>query len=305
MLKARIGTNPLVRLPRAITAGSFSAALLLGGCADLSSSLDPQMDLTANNPQARQTASPDASRTDLEKATEYWGKEYANKPSDLNASLSYARNLRALGRKPEALAVVQQAMVFHGENRQLAGEFGRLALDLNQLANAKRALEFADDPANPDWRIISARGTAFAKENNYKDAIPLYERALTLAPGQPSVLNNLALAYAMGGEASKAEEYLKRAEAMGQASPKVRENLSLVLSLQGKYDEAKVVAARSASPDATTQNTELVKKMVRLDPKPMGANGNAIAAQPDWNATVVTGTVNDAGLPWQGKTVRN
>ena len=80
---------------------------------------------------------------------------------------------------------------------------------------AQKLLEQADDPANPDWKVISARGTVLAKQGLYRDAIPFYERALALAPDQPSVLNNLALAHAMEGNADKAEPLLKQAAAAG------------------------------------------------------------------------------------------
>ena len=76
-----------------------------------------------------------------------------------------------------------------------------------------RWLETADDPAKPDWRVISARGTVLAKQGSYREAIPLYERALSLAPDQPSILNNLALAQAMQGHADRAESLLRRAAA--------------------------------------------------------------------------------------------
>ena len=61
-------------------------------------------------------------------------------------------------------------------------------------------LEKADDPANPDWRVISARGTAKAKQGLYGEAIPFYERAMQAAPDQASILSNLGLAYTRLGE---------------------------------------------------------------------------------------------------------
>ena len=116
-----------------------------------------------------------------------------------------------MGEKRQALAVLQQASNFHAGNRDLNSEYGRLALEFDQVSLAQKLLEQADDPANPDWRMISARGTVLAKQGSYRDAIPFYERALALAPDQPSVLNNLALAHAMEGNADQAEPLLKRA----------------------------------------------------------------------------------------------
>ncbi len=143
---------------------------------------------------------PQSTADELQKATEYWGKQYGENPRDLKVALSYARNLKAMGEKRRALAVLQQASLFHGESRELASEYGRLALDLDQVSVAEKLLAVADDPTKPDWRVVSARGAALAKEGNYNEAIPLFERALSLAHNQPSVLSNLALAHAMNGE---------------------------------------------------------------------------------------------------------
>ena len=82
-----------------------------------------------------------------------------------------------MGEKRQALTVLQQAAIFHAGDRRLASEYGRLALDLDQVSLAKQLLERADDPTQPDWRVVLARGTVLAKEGRYKDAIPYYERA--------------------------------------------------------------------------------------------------------------------------------
>jgi Flp pilus assembly protein TadD len=140
-------------------------------------------------------------------------------------------------------------------------------------------LEEADDPANADWRTISARGTALAKQGKYREAIPLYERALALAPNQASILNNLALALTMEGKAEQAESLLKRAVAHGGHAPRVEQNLALVLSLQGKYEEAKLLGAQKAAAEAVTANVDYVKRMVQLEPKPLPAVPAVLKAQ--------------------------
>src|SRR4029079_9653302 len=113
-------------------------------------------------------------QTELQKATLYWGQEYAKKPAELKPALNYAKNLKAMGEKRKAMAVLQQASLLHDGDKELASEYGRLALELDQVGMAAQALSVADDPANPDWRIISARGTVFAKQGKYREAIPFY-----------------------------------------------------------------------------------------------------------------------------------
>lgn len=258
-------------------AASLAATLMLGACAQSSDLLsDAAQPLASADSSAKGTNT----QTELQKATEYWGNEYEKKPADLKVALNYSRNLKALGEKQKAFSVLQQASVLHGSNPELASEYGRMALDFDQLNVASHLLEIADSPTNPDWKVISARGTVLAKQGQYKDAIPFYERALTLAPNQPSILNNLALANAMSGDAKKAEDMLRQVASQDGGSSKVKQNLALVLGLQGKYDEAKTVGGTSLTADAAAANSEYVRKMVRLSPQtsPAGASGTGVPA---------------------------
>ncbi|MFM9940078.1 MAG: tetratricopeptide repeat protein [Hyphomicrobiaceae bacterium] len=218
-------------------AAVLASALMLGACAQ---SLELGLGGTNEKPPEA-LAQMSRPSNELEKAVEYWAKENAKNPRDAKAALNYARNLKALGRKQEALGVLQNTYMFASENREFLSEYGRLALDAGQVNVAAKMLERADDPAKPDWRVISARGTVLAKQNDFKGAIGYFERARELAPAQTSVMNNLAMAYTMDGQAEKAEQLLRQASQTGQEDPRVRQNLALVLGLQGKHDEAKLI----------------------------------------------------------------
>jgi Flp pilus assembly protein TadD len=243
---------------------ALAACLTLGACGQLPK--PSAADMLALSDKSRQANDPGQMRSELEKATEYWGKEYAQSPRDLQKGLNYARNLKAMGEKQRSLAVMQQLSLFHGQSRELASEYGRLALDLDQVSVASRLLAVADDPTQPDWRVISARGTALAKQGKYADAIPFYERALTLAHDQPSILSNLALAQAMNGEPERAEAMLRQAASTDRNSLRIRQNLALVLGLQGKYDEAKLLASQDLPAEKAAQNTAYLRQIVKLEP---------------------------------------
>jgi Flp pilus assembly protein TadD len=298
-----------------------ASGLMMGGCAQfggLDSNYNPFA--TAKAPEAPPPGQLPAD--ELQRATDHWGKEFSKNPQDLQTGLNYARNLKALGDKKRAAAVLQQVSLFHSMNQELNSELGRLAVELDQLALAKKLLEAADDPSKPDWRVISARGTIMAKEGRTPEAIAFFERALALAPGQPSVTNNLALAYAMHGQAEKAEELLRTANVTGPDAKKVRQNLALVLGLQGKYDEATKVGSEVTAPATATANTELLKRMVKLEPKasadpavPAAAWSTSVAAAPQkrapdqgWEgqviaakpaATALRQTATETGPLWQ------
>jgi Flp pilus assembly protein TadD len=253
----------LIKAPGVLAA--LTATLLLGACAQTAEA--PLHTLSQAGDQKNEAETPGRAKTELEKATEYWGRQYAQNPRDRKAAISYARNLKAGGQKEQALAVLQHASIYNGENRELASEYGRLALEVDQVSLAEKLLTAADDPSNPDWRVVSARGTVLAKQGNYKDAIPLFERALALAPEHPSLLNNLALAQAASGQADAAEALLRRAAKAADGDARIRQNLALVLGLQGKFDEAKQVAAQDLPSDAAPANVNSLRKTVRLAPQ--------------------------------------
>ena len=263
---------------------AVAATVMLGACAQLGADTPAHSLAQDTKPAAQQiTAQP---QTELEKAIAYWGEQYAKQPRDKTAAISYARNLKADGQKERALAIMQQASIFHGEDREVASEYGRLALEFEQVALAQKLLAYADDPTKPDWRVISARGTALAKQGDYKGAIPYYERALKLSPNQPSVMNNLALAYAAGGQPTKAEPLLRQAADHTAAPARVRQNLALVVGLQGKYDEAQRLAQADLPSDSATSDVDYLRRMVKLEPQHMPAtaparSNTAVAAAPD------------------------
>ncbi len=239
-------------------------ALSLGACSQSSGLLmgEPAM------PDIRTSQVAEMSRPEAEKAAEHWAKEHAKQPRDSKAALNYARSLKALDRKPEALAVLQSSYLYNAQDREYLSEFGRLALDQGHAPMAQQLLQRADDPAKPDWRILSARGVALAQQGQYKAAIPFLERARALAPDQPSVANNLALAYTMDGQAAQAEPMLRQANASTSADPRVRENLALVLQLQGKKEEAQRVAMGNHQPSPTASPVSIA---ARPAPSPASA----------------------------------
>lgn len=245
----------------------LTSALMLSACAD-TGLLDngPKLELASENSDA----APAEPQSELQKAAIYWGQEYAKNTSELKPALNYAKNLKALGDKQHAMIILEQAVQIHTKDTELAGEYGRLALEMDKTTVAERYLEFADNATKPDWRIVSARGTVLAKQGRYKDAIPFYERALALKPGQSSLLNNLALANAAAGDAGKAEAILRQAAKTDQ-SLKIQQNLALVLGLQGKYDESRTAVAAALPADAASANTDYLRRMVQLPAKSSGA----------------------------------
>ena len=239
---------------------ALSAALLAGACSS-GGALDSLDNFLASSQPSADASSAGTGqqppRTELDRAIAHWAAEHKKQPHDLKAALAYARNLKAAGHKDQAFAVLQGAAILHGDSKELASEYGRLALEYDQVAVAEKLLAMADDPIKPDWKLTSALGTVMAKQGRYAEAIPYYERALAISPGQSSVLNNLAMAHAAGGQPAQAEKLLRDASARSN-DPRIKQNLALVLGLQGRHDEAEGAFCKAALPGAMTLGVEIL-----------------------------------------------
>ncbi len=227
------------QLPR--LAAALVAALALSACAQNGNdlfALGPLTDDAAQQPPPRDPA----------QAVAYYGKRYADAPKDKDIAIKYAQALTEVGHKSRALTVLRTAAVHHGNDPDFASVYGRTALANGQVKLASGLLATADDPSRPDWRIVSGRGTALAQQGKYKEAAAQFERALKLAPSNPSVLNNLAMAHAANGNLHSAERLLRKASLMPVTNPKVHQNLALVLRLQGREAEAARVQKAANAP---------------------------------------------------------
>jgi Flp pilus assembly protein TadD len=257
--------------------GTVITGVLLSGCSAGLQENALLSSMSASKPS--ETAEPAATpKGDLEKATAYWAKEFGSNPRNIDAGVNYAKNLKAMGEKDRAIAVLQQASMYNSDHKGLASEYGRLALESDQAQLAEKLLARAEDPLKPDWKIISAQGAAIAKQGRHRDAIPLFERALSLSADNPSILNNLGMAQAMNGDAAKAEVTLRKASEQPGASPRVRQNLALVLGLQGKFDEAKQIAGADLSPEKAAASVAYLRNMVDDQGAASGQQGGAVPA---------------------------
>jgi len=204
---------------------------------------------------------------------------------DTGKSLAEARKLREGNQKAKALAVLEAASQVDPDNKVLLRERGLIAADLGRIGEAKDLLRSAIDPANPDWRTHSALGSALAAEGKHTEAQGEFARALELAPDHPSVLNNLALSYALDGKPDRAEALLRQA-AERSGNVKTKQNLALLLGLRGRTDESRQVASSVLPHETAVANASYLSdlqdgnvKVSRADKKSPATIQSANASQ--------------------------
>lgn len=241
--------RPMIERNEAISARARRAglglavglALLAGGCQMRTASPG---DVTGSIGQTSVARTPDQLRAE----SAGWASRYEANRNDRDAAFHYARTLRALDQHSQALAILQAAVLTHGNDKALLGAYGRALADNGRLQEADEVLSRAHSPERPDWRILSAQGTVADQLGQHPRAQQLYEQALKLAPGEPTIMSNLGLSLALTKQLPAAERVLREAAASPQADRRVRQNLVLVLGLQGRFQDAEEIARRDQSP---------------------------------------------------------
>ncbi len=93
-----------------------------------------------------------------------------------------------------------------------------------------------DDPNSE--LLLSVLGDAYFESQRYQEAIPIYERAVTINPQNPDVLNDLGLSYYYTGKAELAIDTVNRAIEADPAYKFAWLSKGFILTSLGKHDEA-------------------------------------------------------------------
>ena len=246
MTRTRILRKTTLRM---LAAAALAAALC--GCHDFG-------DVTGSIPAAPAAAGEDQLRAYAEACQ----RRYEANPGEKQASIVYARALRALTRYSEAVAVMQTAAVKAPKDEEVLGEYGKALADAGQLSQAKDVLTRAYTPDNPRWDVMSVQGAVADQMGDHAGAMQFYRDALKIAPGEPGVLTNMGLSLALSGRLGEAENALRQAVASPKADARMRGDLSLVLALEGKDADAVQVSRMDLSPDAARANVETIRRML-------------------------------------------
>ena len=192
-----------------------------------------------------------------EQDAEYWSVVYAENPRDKNAAINLSRVLRILERNLQATIVIRQTVESYPNDPSVLAEFGKVLIGNGQIGEAEKVVRHAQREGARDWRLLSAYGAALDNAGRHAEARAYYIEALSLAPDQPAILNNLALSHLLDREPEEAERILRLAARDPRADRRVRENLALVLGIRGKFKESKTVSRSILSDDHGGEEHEL------------------------------------------------
>lgn len=244
------------------------ASLSLGACSNKSASLDdadPIATGSTSQPSFKETAK--------------LGKEWQRDPKNLKVGLAYADQLKKFGQTSQQLQVLATLYQYHSTDATLLAIYGRELLQAGQPDQAQSMLAKAIAAGGNDWKAYSALGSALDQQGKFAEARDNYQHALQISPGNPAVMNNLGMSYALAGDLKQAEKTLREASDLpaGKSEPRLRQNLALVVGLQGRFDEMRQIASTDLPPDEVEANMAYLQKMLaqpntwqQLTEKPAG-----------------------------------
>jgi Flp pilus assembly protein TadD len=181
---------------------------------------------------SREVATPEAREARWRQLSASYAAAYEKTPNDAATAYGYGMALRALGQRAQALAVLETASIKHPKQRQIQAAYGRALSDVGRYDEALAVLQRAHAPEAPDWRILNAQGAILDQLGRSGEARGYYDAALKIAPGEPSILSNLGLSYALNNDIANAEAVLRQAAASPRADDRVRANLAMVEALK-------------------------------------------------------------------------
>lgn len=187
---------------------------------------------------------------------------YKANPRDRNVIIHYAAALRAQGQTGQAAAVLETGISSFPNDPEMRVAYAKALTADGRFEQALNVVDSAIRPEAPDWNALSVKGAALDQLGRNSEARALYQQAMVIAPGEPSLLANMGLSYALTNELTTAERYLRQAAAMPGATSRVRQNLALVVGLQGRFDEARALYAAELPPGEVEANMTYVRALL-------------------------------------------
>jgi Flp pilus assembly protein TadD len=175
-------------------------------------------------------------------------------PSNLDDAIHDAQIERTTGKLDDATKSLSQLMLVAPDDPRVVGEYGKLLVEEGQGGDGVQFLHRAIELSANDWTLYSALGVAFDEVGNAGDAGLAYRHALALKPGEPVILNNIAMSRLAIGDLKGAHEMLVAAQAAGGGDEQITKNLAMVeAKLPRTVANAPTAPAKTTTPVTSTE----------------------------------------------------
>lgn len=176
------------------------------------------------------------------------------------ARIEMARGLMAQERPADAIKLLKNAIRRDPRGRELRFTLANIYANEDEHALAVTVLDdliarVGDEPDEDAWRYHVARGGSYLELDRWPEAEADLERAVELAPDEPTALNYLGYSWAERGvNLERAFELIEKAVELEPRSGAIIDSLGWAYYQRGEYEEAVVHLERAAAlePDDAT-----------------------------------------------------
>jgi Flp pilus assembly protein TadD len=199
----------------------------------------------------------------FEAAAGHYQRLSARQPDSIEPVLGEARNLRYAGAPREALKVLRAGIEKHGEQPPLLLELAKAQFASALTADAEATIARLRNVMPDNWEVYTISAILADGKENYSKAAALYEQALALSPGNPSVINNYSLSLAQSGRLDEAIALLEPIAYGEYSTVQARQNMSMLYVLKGDYESAEKLANSDLPSDLALQNLGAYQKLTK------------------------------------------
>ena len=194
-------------------------------------------------------------------------KRYREVPPRVDYELtSLGETLLDMGRPDEAIINFNAALKLSPKYPAALMGLGKAYLKTGRpdLAASPLALDYQINPNDPKLLMVIGVADDFIGQHVYAQA--RYQQGLRLAPGDHSLILNLALSLALTEKYDQAIALLRPVAYAAGASPRERQTLALIYGLKGDTNAARQVAQIDLDAASVTHNLAFYETLRRLSP---------------------------------------
>ena len=176
--------------------------------------------------------------------------------------LAEAQILREANQADAAFTVLGDGLKRYPNNTELLYDYAMVAEKANNLEVMEKSLRRMIELAPANQNAYNALGYSFAERNmRLPEAFTLVEKALSLAPDDPFIMDSLGWVQFRLGKLKEAEDLLRRAYA-ARPDPEIAVHLGEVLWVKGQKDDAQKFWRDASTKDP--KNDTLKSTLARL-----------------------------------------
>ena len=183
-------------------------------------------------------------------------------PAQAQVALAESQILREAGQLDNASTVLGAALKRYPDNTDLLYDYAMVAEKANNLDVMEQSLRRVISLSPANQNAYNALGYSFAERNiRLPEAYTLVEKALSIAPDDPFIMDSLGWVQFRLGKLKEAEELLRRAYA-ARPDPEIAVHLGEVLWVRGQKDDAQKFWRDASTKDP--KNDTLKSTLARL-----------------------------------------